>query len=83
MLFTLPRLPLPGWAAGVSIGGQVTANALVSALIVGLQLAVILLCFGAANTLASPYRLLRACRPCSTRPAWPSPSPSPSPPNWW
>ncbi len=60
VLFTLPRLPLPGWAAGVSIGGQVTANALVAALIVGLQLAVILLCFGAANTLASPYRLLRS-----------------------
>jgi energy-coupling factor transport system permease protein len=60
VLFTLPHVPLPGWAAGVSIGGPVTADALVGALIVGLQLAVILLCFGAANTLASPYRLLRS-----------------------
>jgi energy-coupling factor transport system permease protein len=60
VLFTLPRVPLPGWAAGVSIGGAVTANALIGALVVGLQLAVILLCFGAANTLASPYRLLRS-----------------------
>jgi energy-coupling factor transport system permease protein len=60
VLFTLPRVPLPGWAAGVSIGGVVTDSALVGALVLGLQLAVILLCFGAANTLASPYRLLRS-----------------------
>lgn len=60
VLFTLPRVPLPGWAAGVSIGGAVTANALLAAFVVGLQLAVALVCFGAANTLASPYRLLRS-----------------------
>lgn len=60
VLFTIPRVPLPSWAAGVSIGGPVTANALVGAFVVGFQLAVILLCFGAANTLASPYRLLRS-----------------------
>ncbi len=60
VLFHLPRLPLPGWAAGVSIGGAVTVNAIAGAFIVGLQLAVILLCVGAANTLASPYRLLRS-----------------------
>lgn len=62
VLFTLPSVPLPSWAAGVSIGGPVTAESLVGALIVGLRLAVILICFGAANTLASPYRLLR-CLP--------------------
>jgi energy-coupling factor transport system permease protein len=27
VLFTLPEVPLPSWAAGVSIGGPVTAEA--------------------------------------------------------
>ena len=61
-LFALPRVPLPHWAAGVSIGGPVTIESALSALYQGLRLAVILLCFGAANALASPYRLLR-CLP--------------------
>jgi energy-coupling factor transport system permease protein len=62
VLFTLPHVPLPSWAAGVSIGGPVTAEALVGAALQGLRLAVVLVCFGAANSLASPYRLLR-CLP--------------------
>ncbi len=62
VLFTLPQVPLPSWAAGVSIGGPVTAEAIVQAAVEGLRLAVILICFGAANSLASPYRLLR-CLP--------------------
>ena len=62
VLFTLPEVPLPSWAAGVSIGGPVTAEALLQATVDGMRLAVILLCFGAANSLASPYRLLR-CLP--------------------
>jgi energy-coupling factor transport system permease protein len=61
-LFDLPRLPLPHWAAGVSIGGPVTVESVLAAAYEGLRLAVILLCFGAANALASPYRLLR-CLP--------------------
>src|SRR6202167_560787 len=60
VLFTLPQVPLPSWAAGVSIGGAVTAESILNAFVLGLQLAVILLCFGAANSLASPYRLLRS-----------------------
>jgi energy-coupling factor transport system permease protein len=60
VLFTLPRLPLPSWAAAVSIGGAVTLESILIALVEGLQIAVILLCFGAANSLASPYRLLRS-----------------------
>jgi energy-coupling factor transport system permease protein len=35
-------------------------ESILDAFILGLQLAVILLCFGAANSLASPYRLLRS-----------------------
>jgi len=62
VLFALPRVPLPHWAAGVYIGGPVALEALLEALLDGLRLAVILLCFGAANSLASPYRLLR-CLP--------------------
>jgi energy-coupling factor transport system permease protein len=62
VLFTLPEIPLPSWAAGVSIGGQVTAESIIESAVDGLRLAVILICFGAANSLASPYRLLR-CLP--------------------
>ena len=62
VLFTLPHIPLPAWAAGVSIGGPVTAEAIILAAVQGLRLAVVLVCFGAANSLASPYRLLR-CLP--------------------
>ncbi len=60
VLFTLPEIPLPGWAQGVRLGGRVTAEALVFALYDGLKLAVLLGCVGAANALASPARLLRA-----------------------
>ncbi len=62
VLFTLPEVPLPSWAAGVSIGGPVTAESILQAAVDGLRLAVVLVCFGAANSLASPYRLLR-CLP--------------------
>ena len=60
VLFTLPRVPLPSWAVAVSIGGPVTLESMLNAFVEGLQIAVILLCFGAANSLASPYRLLRS-----------------------
>jgi energy-coupling factor transport system permease protein len=60
VLFHLPQVPLPSWAAAVSIGGAVTVESILNAFVEGLQIAVILLCFGAANSLASPYRLLRS-----------------------
>ena len=59
-LFSLPTVELPDWAAGVSLGGPVTAEALTAAFQEGLQLATLLACVGAANSLASPYRLLRS-----------------------
>jgi energy-coupling factor transport system permease protein len=59
-LFTLPSLALPDWMAGVTLGGPVTAEMLVIAVIQGSQLAVLLICVGAANSLASPVRLLKA-----------------------
>lgn len=60
VLFTLPSLSLPDWAGGVSLGGPVTAEALVAAFYEGLRMAVLLACFGAAGSLASPHRLLRS-----------------------
>ncbi|WP_308271615.1 energy-coupling factor transporter transmembrane component T [Kitasatospora sp. SUK 42] len=60
VLFTLPEVPLPAWAQGVRIGGRVTAEGLLAALYDGLRLATLLICVGAANSLASPARLLRA-----------------------
>lgn len=60
LLFTLPQVPLPDWANGVKLGGEVTAEALVTALYDGGQLAVMLCCIGAANALASPRRLLKS-----------------------
>ena len=62
VLFTLPELPLPDWAAGIRIGGPVTSSGLLFALYEGLRLATLLACFGAANSLANPSRLLR-CLP--------------------
>ncbi|MFE3737575.1 energy-coupling factor transporter transmembrane protein EcfT [Streptomyces sp. NPDC059134] len=60
LLFTLPEAPLPGWAAGVRIGGRVTAEQVVFALYDGAKLATLLICVGAANALANPARLLKS-----------------------
>ncbi len=62
-LFTLPSITLPEWMAGVTLGGTVTAEMLVIAFIQGAQLATLLICVGAANSLASPVRLLKALPP--------------------
>lgn len=60
VLFTLPEIPLPEWAAGIRLGGPVTAEALVQTLYDGLRLSVMLLCIGAANALANPRQALRS-----------------------
>jgi energy-coupling factor transport system permease protein len=62
VLFSLPQVPLPEWAAGLKLGGDVTAEAVLTALYAGLQLATILCCIGAVNSVASARRLLR-CLP--------------------
>ena len=59
VLFTLPHIPLPSWAAGVQLGGPVTLEGTLSALYDGLRLGTLLCCLGAANTLANPKRALR------------------------
>ena len=58
VLLDLPELPLPAWAAGVRLLGPVTSEALLAGLYDGMRLAAIILCVGAANSLANPKRLL-------------------------
>ncbi|WUL60656.1 energy-coupling factor transporter transmembrane protein EcfT [Streptomyces sp. NBC_00344] len=60
LLVTLPEVPLPHWAQGIRIGGRVTAEQLVFALYDGARLATLLICVGAANSLANPARLLKS-----------------------
>ncbi|MYV47068.1 energy-coupling factor transporter transmembrane protein EcfT [Streptomyces sp. SID2888] len=59
-VLTLPEIPLPDWAQGIRLGGRVTAESLVFALYDGLRLATLLVCVGAANSLANPARLLKS-----------------------
>ncbi|MFP5346247.1 MAG: energy-coupling factor transporter transmembrane component T [Actinomycetes bacterium] len=59
VLVRLPSLTLPEAMNGVSFGGPVTLEGVLYALYDGLRLAAVLCCVGAANTLASPRRLLR------------------------
>lgn len=59
-LLHLPGLALPPWMAGVRIGGDLTLESLLMAFYDGLRLATILVCIGAANSLASPTRLLKS-----------------------
>ncbi len=59
VLFHLPEVTLPSWAAGIQLGGTVYLEGLIGAAVLGLRLAVIIACIGAANALANPKRLLR------------------------
>lgn len=58
VLFTLPTIGLPDVFAGIQIGGPVTGEEILAGAYEGLRLATILACIGAANSLASPARLL-------------------------
>ena len=60
VLVTLPQVPLPDWAAGLRLGGPVTAEAVAFTVNDGLRLGVMLLCLGAANSLANPRQALRS-----------------------
>ena len=63
VLLDLPLVPLPDWVAGITLFGPVTREALLAALYDGLRLATIVICLGAANSLANPKRLLRSVPP--------------------
>lgn len=60
VLFTLPEIPLPAWAAGIRLFGQVSLESLLGGAFDGLRLATMVICVGAANALANPKRLLKS-----------------------
>lgn len=63
VLFTLPEISLPSWAAGIRLLGPVTSESLLAGLYDGMRLATIVICVGAANALANPKRLLKSLPP--------------------
>lgn len=58
VIVRLPEIPLPDWFAGVTLGGPLTLEEVLAAVYQGMVLAALLACVGAANSLASPARLL-------------------------
>lgn len=60
---TLPVVPLPEWMASLRLGGDITWESIIFAACDGFRLAVLLACVGAANSLASPSRLLKSMPP--------------------
>ena len=60
VLFRLPEASLPNWAAGICLGGPVTAEGLAATGYDALRLAGMLACLGAANSLANPRRVLKS-----------------------
>lgn len=63
VLLDLPQVPLPHWAAGVTLLGPVSAESLLGGLYDGLRLATVIVCVGAANALANPRRMLSSLPP--------------------
>jgi energy-coupling factor transport system permease protein len=63
VLLDLPTVPLPDWVAGIRLLGPVTRESLLAGLYDGLRLATIVICVGAANSLANPKRLLKSVPP--------------------
>jgi energy-coupling factor transport system permease protein len=60
ILLRLPEVPLPAWAAGIELGGALHLESLLDATFDALRLATLIICLGAANSLANPKRLLRS-----------------------
>jgi energy-coupling factor transport system permease protein len=60
LVVELPSVQLPTFMAGLTLGGPVYLESLLGALYDGMRLATIIACVGAANSLASPTRLLKS-----------------------
>ena len=60
LLISLPGISLPSWMSGLRFGGPIMLESLLGAFYDGLRLATIAIVIGAANSLASPSRLLKA-----------------------
>lgn len=58
VLVDLPVVPLPEWAAGITLLGPVTTESLLAGAYDGMRLATVIICVGAANSLADPRKLL-------------------------
>ena len=58
-LFSLPQISLPNFLVGIRIGGPVTSERLLSALVESLVFAAIVIALATANSLTTPHQLLR------------------------
>jgi len=63
VILELPEIPLPDFVLGINLLGPLTRESLLAGLYDGLRLATIVICVGAANSLANPKRLLRSLPP--------------------
>lgn len=59
LLFTLPSVELPDWAAGINLLGPVYLEGWLAAALEGAKLGTLVIAIGGANALANPKRLLR------------------------
>ena len=59
VLFTLPRIELPDWIAGIGGGGPVTQERLMSAVSEGAVICTVIAITGAAVSMSQPRRLLK------------------------
>jgi len=62
-LFTLPTIPLPEWMAGIRLGGAVTWERVSSTILESMNIASIIILFGAATSLTNPRSLIRSFPP--------------------
>lgn len=62
-LLSLPSIPLPNWMAGITLGGKVTSERVISTIIESLNIASIIVLFGAATALTNPRAVLRSIPP--------------------
>lgn len=58
-LFSMPRIQLPAWFAGITLGGPVTTQRLGSVLSEGIVIVALIAAIGVATALTNPRRLLR------------------------
>lgn len=63
VLVPLPEIPLPEVARSVQLLGDVTVDEVLIGLYDGMRLAALVICVGAANSLANPKRLLASAPP--------------------
>jgi energy-coupling factor transport system permease protein len=60
VLFSLPRLQLPEWLAGIRVGGDVTKERMLLVFTESMKFAIVLIAFGAASALSSPVQIIKS-----------------------